>query len=111
MTRVWAERFGASGVVFHALHPGWAATPGVDEALPRFARLMGPLLRTPEQGADTMVWLAADDDALGSNGAFWLDRRPRSTHRLRSTKRTDTAERRAELWDHISKLAGVSPER
>ena len=26
---------------------------------PRFRRLVGPLLRTPEQGADTIVWLLA----------------------------------------------------
>ena len=34
------------------------------ESLPRFRALMGPLLRTPSQGADTMVWLAADRRAL-----------------------------------------------
>ena len=55
------------GIRFAAMHPGWADTPGLSRALPGFARLMGPLLRTPAQGADTIVWLAADrrDRPLG----------------------------------------------
>ena len=33
---------------------------------PASTRLMGPLLRTPAEGADTTVWLAADPVAAGS---------------------------------------------
>jgi dehydrogenase/reductase SDR family member 12 len=61
---------------------------------------MGPLLRTTTQGADTLVWLASDDgEPTRSSGDFWLDRHRRSIHKLPSTRRTDTADRRAELWD------------
>ncbi len=109
LNEMWAERFGQSGIRFHAMHPGWADTPGVDASLPGFSKLMGPLLRTPAQGADTLVWLAADDAALESNGGFWLDRRPRSIHKLPSTKKTDTAQRRAELWDWVIHAAGATP--
>jgi dehydrogenase/reductase SDR family protein 12 len=75
---------------------------------------MGPFLRTPEQGADTLVWLAADDAPLESNGRFWLDRVARPIHRLPTTKRTDTAERRERLWNRVAELAGVgdgAPDR
>ena len=109
LNEMWAERFGESGIHFHALHPGWADTPGVDASLPTFSKLMGPLLRTPAQGADTLVWLAADDVALASNGKFWLDRRQRSIHKLPSTKKSDTPERRAELWDWVALTAGIEP--
>lgn len=109
LNEMWAERFGADDIHFHALHPGWAATPGVDSSLPTFSRLMGPLLRTPDQGADTLVWLAADDAALASNGGFWHDRRPRSIHRLGRTRRSDTPSRRAALWDRVAELAQVEP--
>ena len=109
LNEMWAERFGESGIHFHALHPGWADTPGVDASLPTFSKLMGPLLRTPAQGADTLVWLAADDVALASNGKFWLDRRQRSIHKLPSTKESDTPERRAELWDWVALTAGIEP--
>lgn len=109
LNEMWAERFGDRGIHFHSLHPGWAATPGVDEALPIFSRVAGPLLRTAEQGADTLVWLAADDEALASNGRFWLDRRARPLHRLPATRRTDTSERRQELWDWVIDRCGQEP--
>lgn len=109
LNEMWATQFGGLGIHFHSLHPGWADTPGVEEALPTFRKIMGPLLRTPEQGADTLVWLAADDQALKSNGEFWLDRRPRSIHKLPTTKSTDTTARRQKLWDWVVDTAGISP--
>lgn len=109
LTEEWAARFGHTGIHFHAMHPGWADTPGVDASLPTFSKVMGPLLRSAEQGADTLVWLAADDAALESNGRFWLDRRPRSTHKLRSTRRSDTSERRGRLWAWVAATAGHQP--
>jgi NAD(P)-dependent dehydrogenase (short-subunit alcohol dehydrogenase family) len=103
----WAERTAGSGIHFHALHPGWADTPGVAASLPGFRRMLGPLLRTPEQGADTLVWLAADDGPpLETSGAFWLDRRIRPIHRFPSTRRTDTPDRRGRLWDWVATAAG-----
>lgn len=99
LNEMWAERVAPDEVVFHAMHPGWADTPGVADSLPTFGRVMGPLLRTPAEGADTMEWLVADDAALEHSGSFWLDRRVRPIHRLARTRRSDTAERRQRLWD------------
>lgn len=100
LNEMWAKRVDPTDVVFHAMHPGWADTPGVEASLPRFRRLMKPLLRTPAEGADTLVWLAADDgEPLRSSGDFWLDRKRRQIHRLPSTRRSDTLRRRQELWD------------
>jgi dehydrogenase/reductase SDR family protein 12 len=108
----WAQAQNATDLVFHAVHPGWADTPGVRTSLPTFRRLTGPLLRTPEQGADTVGWLAADDSApLSTSGLFWLDRRPRSLHRLPTTRRTDTPARRQQLWQWVSDAAGIDPAR
>lgn len=99
LNEMWAERMAGTGVVFHTLRPGWGRHPGVAASLPVFRRVVGPLLRSPEQGADTMVWLAADDgEPLSSTGRFWLDRHPRDIHRLPTTRRSDTPDRRAELW-------------
>lgn len=105
LNEMWAERI--PGVRFHALHPGWADTPGVEESLPTFRRVVGPLLRTPDQGADTLVWLAADDGPpLDSTGGFWLDRRRRGIHKLGSTRTADSPERRERLWQWVSGAAG-----
>jgi NAD(P)-dependent dehydrogenase (short-subunit alcohol dehydrogenase family) len=109
LNEMWAERTAGTGVRFHALHPGWADTPGVQESLPTFRRIMGPLLRTPSEGADTLVWLAADDgQPLATNGGFWLDRRRRSLHIVPGTKASDTPERRQRLWAWVAERAGVA---
>jgi dehydrogenase/reductase SDR family member 12 len=78
----WARRTPVTEVAFHAMHPGWADTPGISASLPGFRGLAGPLLRTPAEGSDTIVWLAtAAPDLLGS-GKFWHDRRPRREYLL-----------------------------
>lgn len=109
LNEMWAERFASLGIYFHAMHPGWVSTPGVDASLPTFSKIMGPLLRSPSQGADTLVWLAADNLALQSNGGFWHDRRPRSTHKLRRTKDAETPDRRRRLWAWVSETCGNEP--
>ena len=42
---VLADRWSGDGIGVHAMHPGWADTPGVVDSLPRFHKLTGPLLR------------------------------------------------------------------
>ena len=64
-----ATRYAADGIAVHSMHPGWARTPGVTESLPRFARVMRPLLRSAAEGADTIVWLAASPIATETSGA------------------------------------------
>lgn len=98
----WARRVPSTEIVFHAMHPGWADTPGVVSGLPGFHRVMRPLLRTPEQGADTVVWLASAHEALTSTGSFWLDRRQRSEHRVPWTHGGDAAA----LWTLCEERTG-----
>jgi len=108
LNEMWAQRVDRTAVVFHALHPGWADTPGVEASLPQFRRLMKPLLRSAAEAADTLVWLAADDgEPLRTSGDFWLDRRRRKIHRLPSTRRSDTLEQRRLLWDWCVAKTGV----
>ena len=84
-TPILARRWADQDVRVYSMHPGWADTPGVAAALPGFRMLTGPLLRTPEQGADTAVWLAATQPAPPT-GRFWHDRRPRPEHYLPLTR-------------------------
>ena len=77
--------------------PRWADTPGVEEALPTFRKVVGHS-SAHRRKADTLVWLTADDASPTSNGRFWHDRAPRPIHRLLQTRRSDTPERRAKLW-------------
>lgn len=86
MTREWALQPENAGMCFHAMHPGWADTQAVADSLPGFYRFMRPWLRTPEQGADTIVWLASATEVAHYNGDFWLDRRPHLSSVLPGTE-------------------------
>ncbi|MPZ53808.1 MAG: SDR family NAD(P)-dependent oxidoreductase [Acidimicrobiia bacterium] len=61
--------------IVHAMHPGWS---GSNSHNGRLHRLTTPLQRSPEQAADTMVWLATAQEPALSSGAFWHDRTRRS---------------------------------
>ena len=87
------------------MHPGWTDTPGLATSLPGFHRMTRAILRTPHEGADTAVWLAAAPAAAAFNGRLFLDRLPRPLDRLPGTRLDLTARRR--LWDRVVALAGV----
>ena len=97
-------------IVVHAMHPGWADTEGVRHWMPSFRALTRPIIRTPEQGADTIVWLGAATEPAESTGRFWHDRRQRpTTYRLGA--RADGEPERAELWEHCRRAleaAGIA---
>ena len=88
----------APDVIMHSVHPGWVDTPGVDAGIPGFGKVMGPLLRTPDQGADTMVWLAATGGGGAKPGQFWLDRHPRRTCYLPGTCASTSERRKLVKW-------------
>jgi dehydrogenase/reductase SDR family protein 12 len=96
----WSKRL--PGVAVHAVHPGWVDTPGIASYLPTFKALTRPILRTPEQGADTAVWLVAAREPGETTGRFWHDRAPRPEHYTRRTRESE-ADRRA-LWSAVEAL-------
>ena len=97
LNEMWATK--ERSVHFDAMHPGWADTPGVQESIPAFRRITKPILRSVNQGADTIAWLAAVQPIPGLSGSFWSDREVRSIHKLPMTRRSDTAEARTNLWN------------
>ena len=105
LMREWARRPGSEHVTFSAMHPGWADTPGLARSLPAFHRLMGPLLRTPAEGVDTIVWLACHTDPASTSGRLFLDRRPRPFDRVPSTRLSRASRRR--LWDLVVAMTGA----
>jgi NAD(P)-dependent dehydrogenase (short-subunit alcohol dehydrogenase family) len=101
----WAQAFAGAGVSVYAMHPGWADTSGVKTSLPRFYELTRRVLRSPAEGADTIVWLAACQPAPAPSGGFWFDREPRWTHYLPWTREGQPA--RDRLWEQCQLFAGL----
>lgn len=102
LTKQWAEGLDGTDVTVNATHPGWVDTPGVRDSLPGFHKVMRRLLRTPEQGADTILWLAASPEVTDRSGKLWHDRQERTEYRLRSTR--ETAQERRMLWDSLTAI-------
>ena len=105
LTQLWAARLRDAGVGVYAMHPGWVDTAGLRASLPGFYGLWRRLLRTPAQGADTIVWLGAVDGLRPNvSGSFWLDRARRPTHYLPWTRESEGDRER--LWAQVERLAG-----
>jgi NAD(P)-dependent dehydrogenase (short-subunit alcohol dehydrogenase family) len=112
ITEVMADRLRDRGVVVHAMHPGWADTEGVRRSMPTFRTVTAPIIRTADEGADTIVWLGAAPEALRQTGLFWHDRRPRPTHYLAGPSRRPSECGRDELWAYCEAAlaaAGIGP--
>lgn len=97
ITELMAERLRDRGVVVHGMHPGWVDTEGVQRWMPLFRKLTRPIIRTPDQGADTIVWLGAAPEAAQQTGLFWHDRSPRPTHYRLGASPDSDGDRQA-LW-------------
>jgi hypothetical protein len=66
--------------------------------------LVRPFMKTPEQGASTVVHLASSPEVEGVTGAYFANRRPRKSSRASY----DRALARR-LWEVSAALVGVDP--
>ena len=104
-TPLLAERYEPDRVLVATMHPGWSDTPGLTASLPLFAKVTRPLLRPPDEGADTAVWLAATEP-VPATGEFWHDRRIRPAHYFRRTRETEAE--RLQVFDYCLTAAGLA---
>ena len=91
LTNHWQSKY-KKGPLFYAMHPGWADTQGVQQSLPTFRKNLRPLLRSPDQAADTIQWLAAEQPKPLKK--LWFDRAPRPLHAYKFTRTTGAGEAR-----------------
>lgn len=106
-----ARRLEGSGVTVNALHPGFVATgfgknnSGTVGAIMRFVvgTLMKPMARTPEQGAQTTVYLASSPQVEGVTGQYFVDSRPAQPQPYAHDRE---AQRR--LWERSEQITGIA---
>jgi dehydrogenase/reductase SDR family protein 12 len=104
----WRDRLGHRAR-FYVMHPGWVDTPGVQASMPEFHRTLGRLLRSPEAGADTALWLAAERPTQPTSRGIWFDRGLRSEHLLPGTRQGASAGKLVAYLDQ--QVDGVNPSR
>jgi len=72
-----ARRLEGTGVTANAVHPGWVATK-IGLGGGALARIVTPLMRifalSPEEGAETSVYLASSPEVEGITGKYWVDK-------------------------------------
>ena len=100
-TRELARRHPASGIAANAMHPGVVGTRILFDGWAPL-RLLKPFMRTPEQGARTLLHLAASDEVQGMTGGYWRDEALAPTS---PAARDDDAARR--LWEMSAELVGL----
>jgi dehydrogenase/reductase SDR family protein 12 len=88
LNQYWRDQYGPRGIAFYVMHPGWADTDGVKRSLPRFRKILRPILRNEASGADTALWLAATRPAQPEHELVWFDRAIRTAHVYERTKTT-----------------------
>lgn len=103
VTRQWASEWRKEGIAVNAMHPGWADTPGVETSLPTFHAITRFALRSPEEGADTIVWLAAATEASKLSGQLLLDREPQTLYLMKGTR--ESAQERKKLFEFLEEYA------
>jgi NAD(P)-dependent dehydrogenase (short-subunit alcohol dehydrogenase family) len=70
-----ARRLEGTGVSANCLHPGVVGTnlgSGVTGALGFTVRALTPLMKSPEKGAETSVYLASSPEVEGSSGGYFV---------------------------------------
>jgi NAD(P)-dependent dehydrogenase (short-subunit alcohol dehydrogenase family) len=105
-TRELARRLAGTGITANCLHPGFVAT--------RFGNQSGGILSvairaaknfalTPEQGAETIVYLASSPDVADVTGGYFHKCRPDTP-----TKQAQNDEDAKRLWEVSARLAGLA---
>lgn len=105
--RELARRLAGSGVTANALHPGFVATrfgdnsPGIMRTVLKVAKPLGAI--SPEEGAKTIVYLAASPEVANVSGEYFYECRIATPT---AEARNDDDARR--LWEMSERIAGLS---
>jgi len=92
-----ASKLEGTGATANCMHPGFVGTNifnSVKGIGRKIVRLITPFMRTPEKGADTVIWLASSPEVEGITGRYFIDRKDKPSN----TESYDVAIA-SRLWD------------
>lgn len=106
-TRELARRVEATGITVNAAHSGMVRTGFGRDASPlvrAIAPLLRPFMASPEQGAQTAIYLATSARVEGVTGEYFIGQNP-----ARSSQESRDPEVARRLWQVSCALAGLDP--
>lgn len=98
------RRLAGTGVTVNSLHPGAVASNFARDTSGLFSLFFGlarPFMRSPEQGAETSIYLAAAPEVANVSGKYFSDKRA-----VRSSPRSYDQESWQRLWQVSEELVG-----
>ena len=102
-----ARRLDGKAVTVNALHPGFVNTGfghNMQGIMGVAVKLLQKLIaRTPQKGAETLVYLASSTDVMGVTGKYWKDKKQLPSHSDISYDR----EQQSRLWQFSAEITGV----
>jgi NAD(P)-dependent dehydrogenase (short-subunit alcohol dehydrogenase family) len=104
-TRELVRRLAGTGVTANCLHPGFVATRFGDQSGGAFSfaiKAAKNFALTPEQGAETIIYLASSDEVAGVTGGYFY--KSKQATPTREAQNDADAKR---LWDVSVKISGV----
>jgi NAD(P)-dependent dehydrogenase (short-subunit alcohol dehydrogenase family) len=108
-TRELARRLAGTGVTANCLHPGAVATRFGESSGGWVGRVL-PVLRlffiSPEQGADTIIYLASSPEVADTTGAYFVKRKITAPS---AAAQDDAAAKR--LWEATEALAAAQSQK
>ena len=99
-----AKRLDGTGVTATALHPGLTSTnfSAEDPSLGWLVKVMRPFMKSPDEGAETPVYLASSPAAEGLTGQYFANRKAK-----KSSAATYDRAATARLWQVSADLVGL----
>jgi retinol dehydrogenase 12 len=107
-TRSLAKRLQGTAVTATSVHPGFVRTNigrnnDVSPVIKAIMRLIFRFARSPEKGAETLVYLASSPEVQGASGGYYFDCKP--TPASPAAQDDGAAER---LWQLSERLAAIA---
>ena len=100
------RRLGSCGVTVNVLHPGWVGSAfGSETSLGKrilFTIAGWTFMKSPEQGAETAIYLASSPEVEGVSGKYFADKVP-----VRSSAESYDESSARRLWDLCSSMTRV----
>lgn len=104
-TRVLAKRLSGTGVTATCLHPGFVSTSIARDMgpVPRgIFRLISRFVRSPQKGAETIVYLASSPEVQGASGGYYID-----CHLAQTSPAAEDDSAAEQLWQESRRLVGI----